>query len=90
MRPHRRSGEPREITHFCLLTGFGAGAVNPYLAYETLKDLVRREAIVEEKPGQAVENYIHAIEKGLLKVMSKIVSRPSTAIAARRSSRRSG
>ncbi|MDX9972275.1 MAG: glutamate synthase large subunit [FCB group bacterium] len=66
------SGEPREIMHFCLLTGFGAGAVNPYLAYETIKDLVRREIIVEEKKGQAIENYIHAIEKGLLKVMAKI------------------
>jgi glutamate synthase (NADPH/NADH) large chain len=66
------SGEPREVMHFCLLTGYGAGAVNPYLAFETIESLVQKELVIEEEPGEAVRNYIHAIEKGLLKVMSKI------------------
>ncbi len=66
------SGEPREVMHFALLTGYGAGAVNPYLAFETLDELIRRETIVEEMPGKAQKNYIKALEKGLLKVMSKI------------------
>ncbi|GMU91310.1 MAG: glutamate synthase [Candidatus Hydrogenedentota bacterium] len=66
------SGEPREVMHFCLLTGYGAGAVNPYLAFETLRDLIEREEIVESHPGEAMHNYIHAIESAMLKTMSKI------------------
>ncbi|MFP4173742.1 MAG: glutamate synthase large subunit, partial [Candidatus Hydrogenedentota bacterium] len=66
------SGEPREVMHFCLLTGYGAGAVNPYMAFETLSELVEKEELVEERPGQAIQNYISAVNKGLLKVMSKI------------------
>ena len=77
---HRRSecglivetGEAREVMHFALLTGYGAGAVNPYLAFEILDELKNRELVVEEKPGAAQKNYIKALEKGLLKVMSKI------------------
>ena len=66
------TGEAREVMHFALLTGYGAGAVNPYLALETLDDLKHREMFVEKKPGMAHKNYIKALEKGLLKVMSKI------------------
>ncbi|MBI5095766.1 MAG: glutamate synthase large subunit [Candidatus Hydrogenedentes bacterium] len=66
------SAEPREVMHFCLLTGYGAGAVNPYLAFETIDDLCRREIIAEETPGKAQKNFIKAVEKGLLKVMSKV------------------
>ena len=66
------TGEAREVMHFALLTGYGAGAVNPYLALETLDDLKHREMVVEKKPGTAHKNYIEAAEKGLLKVMSKI------------------
>ncbi|MBI4559387.1 MAG: glutamate synthase large subunit [Candidatus Hydrogenedentes bacterium] len=66
------SGEPREVTHFCLLTGYGAGAVNPYLAFESLEDLVHRELLVEDAPHKAQKNFMKAVEKGLLKVMSKI------------------
>ncbi len=66
------TGEAREVMHFALLTGYGAGAVNPYLALETLDDLKHREMVVEMKPGKAQKNYIKAAEKGLLKVMSKI------------------
>lgn len=66
------TGEAREVMHFALLTGYGAGAVNPYLALETLEDLRNRELVVEDKPGYAQKKYIKALEKGLLKVMSKI------------------
>ncbi len=64
------SGEPREVMHFCLLTGYGAGAVNPYLAFETLSSLVPRFPNLDRATAQ--KNYIKAIEKGLLKTMSKI------------------
>jgi len=66
------SGEPREVMHFCLLTGYGADAVNPYLAIETIKDLVDKEEIVEEYPGKSVKNFIKANETAMLKTMSKI------------------
>ena len=67
------SGEPREVMHFALLIGYGASAVNPYLAIETLEDMVQRgllpPEITEEK---AVYNFIKAIDKGLLKTFSKM------------------
>ncbi len=70
------SGEPREVHHFALLFGYGAGAVNPYLAFETLADLCRKEFL---KNGSgtfdhktAEKHYIKAINKGVLKVMSKM------------------
>jgi glutamate synthase (NADPH) large chain len=67
------SGEPREVQHFCLLIGYGASAVNPYLAIETLEDLERKgmlpSGITFEK---ALKNYKKAINKGLLKVFSKM------------------
>lgn len=66
------TGEAREVMHFALLTGYGAGAVNPYLAFEAIEDLKHRELVVEKKPGYAQKNFIKAIEHGLLKVMSKI------------------
>jgi glutamate synthase (ferredoxin) len=66
------SGEPREVMHFALLTGYGAGAVNPYLAFETLDDLVIRGDIPRIGHGEAQKNYVKAVEKGLLKTMSKI------------------
>ncbi len=66
------SGEPREVMHFALLTGYGAGAVNPYLAFETLDDLLARGVLNLQGFDEAVKNYIRAVEKGLLKVMSKI------------------
>ncbi len=66
------TGEAREVMHMCLLTGYGAGAVCPYLAYETIGDLLRREEIVEKQPGAAQKNYIKVLNKGLLKTMSKI------------------
>ena len=66
------SGEPREVMHFCLLTGYGAGAINPYLAFECIDDLVKREVIAEKEAGYAKNNFIKAVQKGLLKTMSKI------------------
>ena len=66
------SGEPREVMHFALLTGYGAGAVNPYLALETLHELFLRGVIMPDDLDETMNNYVKAVEKGLLKVMSKI------------------
>ncbi|MBI3829679.1 MAG: glutamate synthase large subunit [Planctomycetes bacterium] len=67
------SGEPREVHHFALLLGYGAGAVNPYLAFETLDDLIRDGVLPKEIDHKhAVKNYIKAINKGVVKVMSKM------------------
>ena len=67
------SGEPREVMHYALLIGYGASAINPYLAIETLEDLAMRgdlpEGVTFEK---ALYNYIKAVNKGLLKVFSKM------------------
>ena len=67
------SGEPREVQHFSLLVGYGASAVNPYLAFGTIEDMVQRgelgDVITVE---QAHANYVKAINKGLLKVFSKM------------------
>ena len=67
------TGEPREVMHFCLLCGYGANAVNPYLAFETLFEL-RRQGHLPAKiePTQIADNYIAAVKKGILKVMSKM------------------
>ncbi|HVP69109.1 MAG TPA: glutamate synthase large subunit [Anaeromyxobacteraceae bacterium] len=65
------SGEPREVHHFALLVGYGASAVNPYLAFETIHDQVRQGLI--EGPGEKAEKkYIKAVNKGVVKVISKM------------------
>lgn len=67
------SGEPREVMHFCLLAGYGANAVNPYMAFETLYELNRQGLLGSElEPVQIADNYIAAIKKGMLKTMSKM------------------
>jgi len=67
------SGEPREVMHFCLLIGYGASAVNPYLAIETLENLAQRGLLPEGLTfEQALHNYKKAVKKGLLKVFSKM------------------
>ena len=67
------SGEPREVHHFALLIGYGASAVNPYLAIETLGDLVREGELPPEITFEkALDNYIKSLNKGLLKVFSKM------------------
>ncbi|HVD92491.1 MAG TPA: glutamate synthase large subunit [Vicinamibacterales bacterium] len=66
------SGDAREVHHCALLLGYGAGVVNPYLAFETIGDLIRDGHLPEVTYEAAVENYIHALNKGILKVMSKM------------------
>ncbi|MGN6412627.1 glutamate synthase large subunit [Flexivirga sp.] len=66
------AGDVREVHHVALLIGYGAAAVNPYLAMESVEDLVRRGAIQGVTPEQAVKNLIKALGKGVLKVMSKM------------------
>jgi glutamate synthase domain-containing protein 2/glutamate synthase domain-containing protein 3 len=67
------SGEPREVMHFALLLGYGASAVNPYLAIETLEDLHRDGAFPADYTWDKVfKNYMKAIDKGLLKTFSKM------------------
>ncbi|MQX90646.1 glutamate synthase large subunit, partial [Sinorhizobium meliloti] len=67
------SGEPREIHHFCLLAGYGAEAINPYLAFDTLIDMHKRgEFSKEVDEKDVVCNYIEAVGHGILKVMSKM------------------
>ena len=65
------SGEPREVHQFCTLAGYGAEAINPYLAFETIAELAPAldEVIT---PKQAIKRYIKALKKGILKVMSKM------------------
>ena len=67
------SGEPREVMHFALLIGYGASAINPYLAFETLHDLKRLGLLSDKVTGpHAEKNFIKAINKGLLKTFSKM------------------
>ncbi len=66
------SGDAREVHHIALLIGYGAGAVNPYLAFETLDDMIRTGLLSGLDHGKAVKNYIRALNKGVLKVMSKM------------------
>ena len=66
------SGEPREVHHFALLVGYGAGAVCPWLAYASLAELHRDGMLGEVELPEVLTRYRHAIEKGLLKVMSKM------------------
>jgi len=64
------SGDPREVHHLATLVGYGAGAVNPYLAYQTISDLCAGPDGVDEE--EAIDGYIHALEHGLLKIMAKM------------------
>ncbi len=67
------SGEPREVHHFGLLLGYGANAINPYLAFESLDDMIRRKVLPEDIDHKtAVKKYIKAANKGIVKVMSKM------------------
>ncbi len=66
------SGEPREVHHFALLIGYGAGAVNPYLVFETLRDMIESRLLTGVTAEQAEERYIKAVVKGVIKVMSKM------------------
>ena len=66
------SGDVREVHHVALLIGFGAAAVNPYLAMESVEDLVRRGVVTDISAEKAVRNLVKGLGKGLLKVMSKM------------------
>ncbi|MES1255188.1 MAG: glutamate synthase large subunit [Acidobacteriota bacterium] len=66
------SGDAREVHHCALLLGYGAGCVNPYLAFETLDDMIRQGILRGVTHEQAVKHYIKALNKGILKVMSKM------------------
>ncbi|WP_337060603.1 glutamate synthase large subunit [Kineococcus sp. G2] len=66
------AGDVREVHHVALLIGYGAAAINPYLAMETVEDLVRNGVITGVEPQAAVKNLIKALGKGVLKVMSKM------------------
>ena len=66
------AGDVREVHHVALLIGYGAAAVNPYLAMESAEDLVRQGVITGIAPEKAVRNLIKALGKGVLKVMSKM------------------
>jgi len=67
------SGEPREVMHFALLIGYGASAINPYLAIESLHELKRQDRLPETISAEYAEkNFIKAINKGLLKTFSKM------------------
>src|ERR671920_346475 len=66
------SGDCREVHHVALLLGYGAAAVNPYLAFESVEDLIRAGTLTGVQPAQAVRNVVKAMGKGVLKVMSKM------------------
>jgi glutamate synthase (NADPH/NADH) large chain len=68
------TGDAREVHHMALLIGYGAGAINPYLAFESIEDLAsqRLYELSEMEPHQAIKNYVKAAGKGVLKVMSKM------------------
>ena len=68
------TGDAREVHHMALLIGYGAGAINPYLAFETVEDLIREDmhGLGDLDPVKAVKNYVKASGKGVLKVMSKM------------------
>ncbi len=66
------SGEPREVHHFSLLIGYGCGAINPYLAFETLGDMIRQGLLTGVDHKTACKNYLKAAIKGVVKVASKM------------------
>ena len=66
------TGDAREVHHIAMLIGFGAAAVNPYLAFESIEDLIREGELTGIEQAAAVRNYLKALGKGVLKVMSKM------------------
>ena len=66
------SGEPREVHHFAVLLGYGCGAINPYLAFTTLEEMIEQKILVGVDYPTACKNYIKAVTKGTIKIASKI------------------
>ncbi|WP_223068119.1 glutamate synthase large subunit [Paenibacillus caui] len=66
------SGEPREVHHFALLLGYGVSAVNPYLAFETIRDMIGQGMLRGLSLEKAIKNFIKAATKGVVKTLSKM------------------
>jgi glutamate synthase (ferredoxin) len=66
------SGEPREVHHFALLLGYGAAAINPYLAFETIQNMSKTGLLEGDEPDVLIKNYVKATNKGIIKVISKM------------------
>ena len=66
------TGEPREVHHFCLLIGYGAQGINPYMAYESLADMINEKQLTDISYTDAVKGYIKSATKGVVKVMAKM------------------
>jgi glutamate synthase (ferredoxin) len=66
------TGEAREVHHFSLLIGYGCSAINPYLAFETIDDMIREGLLVKIDHKSACKNFVKAATKGVIKVMSKM------------------
>ncbi|MDA0866730.1 MAG: glutamate synthase large subunit, partial [Cyanobacteria bacterium] len=66
------SGEPREVHHFAVLIGYGCGAINPYLAFETMAAMIEQGSLTGVTPEKACQNFIKAVTKGVIKIGSKI------------------
>jgi len=66
------SGEPREVHHFAALISYGATVINPYLAYESIDDLIAQGVLTGLSPEKAARNYVKAAIKGVVKTMSKM------------------
>src|SRR5690606_5755237 len=66
------SGDCREVHHAALLLGYGAAAVNPYLAIESVAELAATGVVGDLAPATAIRHYVHALNKGVLKIMSKM------------------
>ncbi|PTX91391.1 glutamate synthase large subunit [Opitutus sp. ER46] len=66
------TGEAREVHHFALLIGYGASVVNPYVAFETIDDMIKEQLLTGIDHKKACENYVKAAAKGVIKVMSKM------------------
>ncbi len=86
------TGEAREVHHFALLIGYGAGAVNPYMVFETFRGLARDRMLLDPQGtpldlAQAVKNFGKSIDQGLLKIFSKMGISTLMSYRARRSSR---
>ena len=65
------SGEPREVHHFALLVGYGASAINPYMAYATIEDEIAHQRL-DKTVEEAIDNYISAARHGIVKILSKM------------------
>lgn len=65
------SAEPREVMHFALLFGYGASIINPYMSFAVIEQLVKNR-VIQQDFDKAQQNYIHAVNQGLLKILSKM------------------